>query len=107
MNEIERDCQRLKEIVLPLIPHLRSLEKVEDEGVLDEGGRAATEADGFDQHRGPVPEPRPGGGDVGHQVGQREARDLGQSCRPGVAGQVGDVGAGEAQEGLTPVIMTL
>lgn len=48
------------------------------------------------------------GGDVGEPagLGEPEARDLGERGRPGGAGQVVDVGAGETQEGLTPVIMT-
>jgi hypothetical protein len=47
--------------------------------------------------------------DVGQQagVGEPQFRDLGQRRPSGLAGQVGDVVAAEAQEGLTPVIMTL
>jgi hypothetical protein len=49
------------------------------------------------------------GGDVGESagLGKPEAGDLGERGRPGGAGQVSDVGAGETQEGLTPVIITL
>ena len=47
--------------------------------------------------------------DVGQQagVGEPVPRDLGQRGGPGVAGQVGDIGTVEAQEGLTPVSITL
>jgi hypothetical protein len=51
----------------------------------------------------------PDRGHVGQQGGtaQIEPRDLGQRGDTGVTAQVGDVGAGERQEGLTPVIITL
>lgn len=69
----------------------------------------AAQQRGFDQSGGVAGEPLPDGGDIGNPacVGQREPGNLGQRCRPGIAGQVGDIGPGKAQVGLTPVIITL
>ncbi len=73
------------------------------------GGGFAAQPGGLDQRGGAVAEPAANGGDVGQQGGLGEVipRDLGQRGGPVLAGQVGDVGGGEAQEGLTPVIITL
>ena len=48
-------------------------------------------------------------GDVGDaaRVGQGEAGHLGERSRTLVAGQIVDIGSGERQDGLTPVIITL
>ena len=72
------------------------------------GGGLAAQQGGLDQYPGAVGITVPDGGDVTEPgvVGQREPGDVGQSGRSGLAGQVADIGTGEAQEGLTPVIMT-
>ena len=48
-------------------------------------------------------------GDVGDaaRVGQGEAGHLGERSRTLIAGQIVDIGSGERQDGLTPVIITL
>jgi len=80
---------------------------VGEPGQLDR--RLAAQQRRLDQGGGPLGEPGPDGGDVSDPVGvsQRVAVDLGQRGDPRIAGQIGDVGARERQEGLTPVIMTL
>ena len=71
--------------------------------------RPATQSRGLDKGGGALPEPLPNRGHIGEQAGIREAvaGHLGQRRRTHPAGQVVDIGAGEAQDGLTPVIMTL
>jgi hypothetical protein len=73
------------------------------------GERPAAQACGFDQCGGPLPEPFPDAGDIGQQagVGEWTVCDLGQRRDARRAGQIVDIGAGETQDGLTPVIMTL
>ena len=72
-------------------------------------GRLAAQSRCFDERGGALPEPFPDRRNVGQQtgVGQTEARHLCQCRDTRITAQVGDVGAGEAQDGLTPVIMTL
>jgi hypothetical protein len=64
---------------------------------------------GLDQSGGMAGEPFAEGGDVGYPagIGEAEPRRLGQGGCSGVAGQIRDIGGGERQEGLTPVIITL
>lgn len=71
--------------------------------------RPATQSRGLDKGDGALPEPLPNRGHVGQQASIHEgvAGHLGQGRRTHPAGQVVDIGAGEAQDGLTPVIMTL
>ena len=80
--------------------------RVGQAGELGEG--PAAQQGGFDQCGGVPGEAFADSGDVGESagVGERQLSDLGEGGRPGVAGQVGDIGAGEAQEGFTPVIIT-
>ena len=51
----------------------------------------------------------PDGGDIGDTTGvcQREPGDLGECGNAGVSGEIVDIGTGEPQDGLTPVIITL
>jgi len=63
---------------------------------LDQGGGALTEACAY---RVDVTDPGP--------VVEGEPVDLGQCGRTRITGEVGDVGQGEIQDGLTPVIITL
>jgi hypothetical protein len=71
------------------------------------GGGLAAQQRGFDQHRGALAESPADGRHVDEPVGQRVTRDLVQRGAAGVAGQIGDVGGRESQDGLTPVIITL
>ena len=71
--------------------------------------QVASQPYGFHQCGSALPEPGADRGHVGQQtgVGQPEVGHLRQCCDTRLTGQVVDVGAGEAQDGLTPVIMTL
>ena len=69
----------------------------------------APQQGGLHQRGGALAEAIPDRGDVGEPagLGQRVAGDLAQRGGAGVTGQVGDVGAPERQDGLTPVSITL
>jgi hypothetical protein len=73
------------------------------------GGGFAAQSRGFNERGGALPEPFPDGGYIGQQagVGESEVGRLGQRGRTRRTGQVVDISTGEAQDGLTPVIMTL
>ena len=73
------------------------------------GERLAAQSGGFDQCGGPLTESLTDRGHVGQQagIGESENSDLGQRRDARRTAQIVDIGAGETQDGLTPVIMTL
>jgi phosphonate transport system permease protein len=72
-------------------------------------GCFAAQSRGFDERACAIPEQFPDRGHIGQQtqVGEPEAGHFGQCGLTRPTGQVVDISAGEAQDGLTPVIMTL
>jgi hypothetical protein len=73
------------------------------------GERLAAQACGFDQCGGALTESLTDRGHVSQQagIGKSENSYLGQRRDARRTGQIVDIGAGETQDGLTPVIMTL
>ena len=73
------------------------------------GGGPAPQQDGLDQHTGVLPKTGTHRGDVGDagRLRLQAPRHLGQRRGSRRAAQVADVGAGEPQDGLIPVIITL
>ena len=73
------------------------------------GERLAAQSCGFDQCGGALTESLTDRGHIGQQagIGESENSDLGQRRDARRTGQIVDIGAGETQDGLTPVIMTL
>ena len=73
------------------------------------GDRPATQPGGLHQHRGVVGKAIPDRGHIGQQaaIAQPVPRHLRQGGDTRVPTQIGDIGAGERQEGLTPVSMAL
>ena len=73
------------------------------------GDRLAAQSCGFDQCGGALTESLTDRGHVGQQagIGESESSYLSQCGRTRRTGQIVDIGAGETQDGLTPVIMTL
>jgi len=71
--------------------------------------RPAAQTNGLDKRGGSLPEPLAQRRHVSQQarVGEPESGHLGQRLGPRRTGQVVDIGASEAQDGLTPVIITL
>jgi hypothetical protein len=72
-------------------------------------GRLAAQSRRFDERGGALPEPFPDRCNIGQQagIGEPEGGRFGQRGRARPTGQVVDISVGEAQDGLTPVIMTL
>lgn len=73
------------------------------------GDGLAAQQGGLDQCSGVIAIAPPDGGDIGDTTGvcQREPGDLGECGNAGVSGEIVDIGTGEPQDGLTPVIITL
>jgi hypothetical protein len=71
--------------------------------------RPAAQTNGLDKSGGSLPEPLAERGHVSQQarVGELESGHFSQRLGPRRTGQVVDIGASEAQDGLTPVIITL